>query len=313
MPVPIYVFTGFLESGKTTLIKETLSSEGFFEGEKTVLLQCEEGSVELEDSFCKQYNTYIVNVEKKEQLSLKLFEKIENFYHPDRIFIEYNGMWNVTELLNTPLPDIWVFAQIISTLDASTFMMYVNNMRSVIYEQLLHSELIICNRCDDSIKKSFLRGNIKAINKSAQIIYEGKDGNAEEFGEEDLPFDLNSDVIEIRDDDYGLWYMDMLDHPRKYHGKTLKVKGEVVKSSQTGKNAFILGRYAMVCCADDTSLVGVLCETSKASELPEKEWIVVEAQVHVDFDPEYGGDIGVLIAKNIERCEPLEDPLVYFN
>ena len=313
MPVPIYVFTGFLESGKTTLIKETMSSEGFYEGEKTVLLLCEEGMEEYDDAFCKQYNTYIVNVEKEEQLSYKLFEKIENFYHPDRVFVECNGMWSVSKLMETQIPRNWVFAQTISTVDASTFMMYVNNMRSVIYEQLLHSELIICNRCNPSIKKSFLRGNIKAINKSAQLIYEGKDGMPEEFGEEDLPFDLNADVIEILDDDYGLWYMDMLDHPRKYHNKTLRVKGQVIKTSETGKNAFILGRYAMVCCADDTSLVGVLCETSNASTLKENDWIVVEAQVHVDFDPEYGGDIGVLIAKSIESCDAMDDPLVYFN
>ena len=86
MPVPIYVFTGFLESGKTTLIKETMTSDGFYEGEKTVLLLCEEGVEEYSDDFCKQYNTYIVNVEKEDQLSYKLFDKIENFYHPDMGF-----------------------------------------------------------------------------------------------------------------------------------------------------------------------------------------------------------------------------------
>lgn len=313
MAVPVYVITGFLESGKTTLIKDTMTSEGFYEGEKTVLFLCENGMEGYTEQFCKDYKTHIIKISKKEQLTTELFQKVEEHFQPDRIFIEYNGMWSVSELMNMELPEFWVFAQVISTVDASTFTMYINNMRSVIYEQLLHSELIICNRCDENVKKSFLRGNIKAINKIAQIIYEGRDGKAQEFTDADLPFDLTQDELYINDDDYGLWYMDMLDHPKKYHNKTVHVKGMVIKKSGVGKNAFILGRQAMVCCADDLSTVGLLCESRLAPTFLEGQWLQVEAQVHVQYDPEYNDDMAVLIAKNIEKCDPMEDPLVYFS
>ena len=312
MPVPVYLFTGFLESGKTSLIKETFMDEGFYEGEKTVLVICEDGVEKYEESFVKEYNMYVVTCDKKEALNDVLFDKIEYFYHPDRVMIEYNGTWSVTDLLNVQLPHNWVYAQIIATVDASTFSLYMNAMRSVMYEQLLHAELIICNRCDETTKKSMLRGNIKAINKAAQIVYEHRDGTVSTAQEEPLPFSIDSDYLEISDDDYGLWYIDFMDKPELYDGKTIKVKGEVLRLGDVGANAFVLGRFAMVCCADDTSMVALLCEGKQAKELKLNDWVEVTAYVHVERDS--NGDLmPVLAVKEIQKVEALEDPLVYFN
>ena len=173
---------------------------------------------------------------------------------PDRVMIEFNGTWSLANFMEIEQPFDWVLVQILSTVDASTFQLYINNMRSMIYDQLLHSEVIIFNRCSADTKKMYLRNNIKAINKGAQLIYETIDGEIVELGDEDLPFDLQADTIVINDDDYGLWYMDALEHPRKYEGKTVQLKGKVVSPYVEGiRNAFVFGRYAMVCCADDTS------------------------------------------------------------
>ena len=46
--MPVYLFTGFLESGKTTFIKETLGDPRFNNGQRTLILLCEEGETELE-------------------------------------------------------------------------------------------------------------------------------------------------------------------------------------------------------------------------------------------------------------------------
>ena len=208
MSIPVYIFTGFLESGKTTLIKDTLLDPGFGQEEKTLLLVCEEGMVEYDDAFLAKTNTTLVVVEKEEDLSYAFLKKCDAMIEPDRVMIEFNGTWSLANFMEIEQPFDWVLVQILSTVDASTFQLYINNMRSMIYDQLLHSEVIIFNRCSADTKKMYLRNNIKAINKGAQLIYETVDGEIVELGDEDLPFDLQADTIVINDDDYGLWYME---------------------------------------------------------------------------------------------------------
>ena len=112
-------------------------------------------------------------------------------HKPEIVLVEFNGMWPFAQVMgDIDLPENWAVAQIVSTIDASTFGNYLNNMRSIIFEQLVDSEMIIFNRCDpQTTKKSFLRSNVRAINRAAQIIYECKDGSVNTLPEDDLPFD----------------------------------------------------------------------------------------------------------------------------
>lgn len=314
MTIPVYLFTGLLESGKTTLIKETLSDAEFTTGEKTLLITCEEGMTSYDTTFLKNTNTVLAGVEHLDELTNQYFKNLDSVVEPDRVMIEFNGMWNLTTFLDTiDFPFDWLLVQLLSTVDASTFSLYLNNMRSQIYEQLVHSEVIIFNRCDENTRKLFLRNNIKALNARAQIIYETKDGEISNLGEDDLPFDLCLDTLHISDDDYGLWYMDALEHPHKYVGKNIVIKGKVITNMIPEKErAFVLGRYAMVCCADDTSLVGLLCYAHHASVLLPGEWIEVEAELQIEYDEEYQGDVPVLHVHSAKHMNPLEDEFVYF-
>ena len=314
MTVPVYLFTGFLESGKTTLIKETLLDTGFNTGERTLLLACEEGMEDYDDDFLTKTNTALVTVDNEAAMSYEFLKKCDSLIEPDRVMIEFNGTWNLNSFMDVEYPFDWLLVQILSTVDASTFEVYLNNMRSLIYDQLLHSETIIFNRCDETTKKLYLRNNIKAINKGAQLIYETRDGQIVELGDDEMPFDLHADVIRIADGDYGLWYMDPLEHPRKYEGKSVELKGKVIATHVDGiPNAFVFGRYAMVCCADDTSLIGLLCHYEHASNLIPKDWVSITAQIAVEFDEEYQGDVPVLYVKQLTEVLPLDDELVYFN
>ena len=314
MTVPVYLFTGFLESGKTTLIKETLLDTGFNTGERTLLLACEEGMEDYDDDFLTKTNTALVTVDNEAAMSYEFLKKCDSLIEPDRVMIEFNGTWNLNSFMDVEYPFDWLLVQILSTVDASTFEVYLNNMRSLIYDQLLHSETIIFNRCDETTKKLYLRNNIKAINKGAQLIYETRDGQIVELGDDEMPFDLHADVIRIADGDYGLWYMDALEHPRKYGGKSVELKGKVIATHVDGiPNAFVFGRYAMVCCADDTSLIGLLCHYEHASNLIPKDWVSITAQIAVEFDEEYQGDVPVLYVKQLTEVLPLDDELVYFN
>lgn len=135
---------------------------------------------------------------------------------PERIIIEYNGMWNFK---NMKLPWHWRVEQQITTIDASTFTMYFTNMKSLLAEMLRASEMIIFNRCDGIEDLNSYKRNVKAINQQADIIFEDSNGEIDEIFEEDLPFDLNSDPIVLDDMGYGIWYIDSLDHLDRYVGK----------------------------------------------------------------------------------------------
>lgn len=308
----VYLFTGFLESGKTTLIQETLKDDGFNTGdEKTLILLCEEGEVCYTKRLAEQVHATVVSVNDPKKLTAPFLAKCEQLFHPDRVMIEYNGMWSVDQFLDVELPLRWILVQILSTVDASTFAMYLANMRSILYEQLRHSETIIFNRCDSSTDMLYLRNNIKAMNKRAQLIYESREGTILSAQEEQLPFDVSADHIELQDYDYGIWYMDALEHPRKYEGKTIAYNVKVYPVDLYKSNAYVTGREAMVCCSDDTSLIGLWVYT-KQLKPKALSWIHLYGRIRVEFDEDYGGEVCVI--DEIERTElqEHEDDYVYF-
>ena len=210
------------------------------------------------------------------------------------------------------MPKGWFVAQVITTVDATTFDVYLKNMKSIFMEMAKDSDLIIFNRCTDDTPAATYKRNMRAVNPKAQVVFEKEDGSQLEF-EEELPFDINADVIEISDVDYGIWYIDAMDHPEKYAGKTLKYKGMVYKNPRLPKGYFVPGRMAMTCCADDTAFIGFLCKSSHADELKNKQWITVTAKAYVEKRAEYSGEDGVVLrATHITSAEKPEEELVYF-
>lgn len=313
MAIPVYLFTGFLESGKTRVIKETLKDEGFNDGEKTLLIVCEEGEEEYDEQFLLDTNTIIHYVENEEDLNFDLYQMLDKKYEPDRVMIEFNGTWSVQNYLEIEYPMEWILVQILSVVDSTTFPTYISNMRSIMYDQLCASEVIVFNRCDENTKKSYIRTNVKAINKRSQIIYESVDGSINSLQDDELPFDITKEELVIEDDDYGLWYMDALDHPEKYQGKTVHIHASVIPVDMKMHDAFILGRYSMVCCEDDTAPIAFICVTPAAKNLKAGDWVQVEAKVEVEYDESYGGNVPVLFAKEVKPGEIIENDLVYFS
>lgn len=311
MEVPVYLFTGFLDSGKSTFIQDTLRDPQFHDQEKTLLLLCEDGEVTFDPVVMADYHVDIETVENESDLTYEFLCDVQRRYQPQRVMIEFNGMWNVTNFLDVEYPIEWILVQIMTTIDASTFALYVNNMRSLIYEQVVHSELIIFNRCDASTKKSFLRGNVKAINKGAQIIYEGIDGAINQLADDVLPFDKNSDALMIQGDDYGLWYMDIMDKPQSYEGKAITFDAQVVEIDHYHQDVFLIGREAMVCCADDIQMIGFVVHYKQSTKLKSGQWIRLQAKVHCEYDEQYNGVVPVLYAMSVNDCEAISDYVTF--
>ncbi|MBO5524602.1 MAG: TIGR03943 family protein [Roseburia sp.] len=310
--IPVYLFTGFMDSGKTTLVKETLSDESFTEGDNCLLICCEDGEVEYEEAELKKANTTLVMVENEEDFTAAFLKEQQEKYQPEKVFIEYNGTWEMSTLLETELPKYWVLVQALATVDATTFDMYLANMRTMIMEQLFQADVVIFNRCDDSTDKGKYRRNVKALNRKAQLVYERADGTLDERPEE-LPFDISGDEIEISDADYAIWYMDCMENPKKYEGKKISFLGLVYNPEKLKKGVFVPGRFAMTCCVEDVTFIGFKCKYPEEDKIPHKSWINITAEVRVEFAREYKGKGPVLYPVSITPAEKPEDELVYFS
>ncbi len=313
MPSPAYLFTGFLDSGKTTLIKETLDDENFMEGvERTLILCFEEGEVEYDDDWREKHNAFVEYFDNVEDLTPERMRELDTVYHPSQVFIEYNGSEPVSETILSGMPAFWPLVEVLTTVDATTFESFINNMRGIMFEQLRYSDVVIVNRCTPDTNGQMLRGNIKAINRRAQIFYEGEHGAQVTLKSGTLPFDLDAEVIDIKDDDYGLWYMDCMEDPEKYNEKKVIMRGFYAQKIPNYTRSFILGRQAMVCCAADTSLCGVTVTGVKIEEMEIGNWVEVEGTLRT-VDMENGGKTVVLYASRIRKGTAPEDPYVYFS
>ena len=306
---PVYIVNGFLESGKTEFIRYTLAQPYFQVRGTTLLIVCEEGEEEYEEALLKGTRTVMEIIDEEEEFTTTRLIELEKKYKPERIIIEYNGMWNFKEM---KLPWHWKVEQQITTIDASSFVMYFTNMKSLLAEMLRKSEMIIFNRCDGIEDLSTFKRNVKAINQQAEIIFEDSQGEINQLFEDDLPYDLNAPVLELDNMGYGIWYLDSLEHLDRYIGKTISFVGMVLKPEDFPKGFFVPGRMAMTCCADDMAFLGYACEYSGSDNLKQKEWVRVTATVEKQYWEDYQGEGPMLHAISVEKTKAPKEEVINF-
>ncbi len=307
---PVYVINGFLDSGKTDFTKYTLAQPYFKTKGTTLLIVCEEGENEYEEKLLTMTNTVMEIIEDEDELTPAALMALDAKHDPERVIIEYNGMWNYK---NFKLPKKWRLEQQITIIDASSFELYFTNMKSLLSEQLRGSELILFNRCDGIEDLATYKRNVKAINQRADIIFEDKNGEVDVTLDEDLPFDLNTDPIELNNFGYGMFYLDALEHVDRYDGKNIRFTAMVAKPYDMADNAFVPGRMAMTCCAEDMQFLGFKCEYDEAPSLKEKEWVTVTAHVKKALVPEYQGVGPLLNVVEIEHVSEPQNPIIDFS
>ncbi|MBQ8648358.1 MAG: outer membrane insertion C- signal [Oscillospiraceae bacterium] len=315
--IPVYLFVGFLESGKTKFIQETFEDPQFDSGDKTLLLICEDGEEEYDSEKFAFGGVYPAMLEDKSELTRANLEMLAQKSDCGRVVIEYNGMWMMNDLAEA-LPDNWVIYQCIATADGSTFKLYANDnsMRGLILDKIAASELIVLNRAehlDDPDSRMFVHKVVRQASRRCDIAYEYADGSvAYDDIPDPLPFDIEAPVIDIKDEDFGIWYMDCTETPAKYKGKTVRFTAQVCQTPRAGKGCFVPGRFAMTCCANDIQFVGFPCKYDRYKELPQRTWVTVTAKVNVKYHPIFRGEGPVLTALEVvDGTAPAEDVVTF--
>lgn len=309
MDIPVYLIVGFLDGGKTNFINGILE-DGFAREDRTLLLCCEEGEEEYNKNALD--NVTVVTVEDEEDLTCSFLKECEKKYKPIQVLIEYNGMWQMERLYKDVLPANWVLYQIMCMVQASTFDTYARNMGQLMMEKITNTDMLIFNRCTPELRDSLRKRNLRMVNRRADIYLENNDGTSEDYltGDE-CPFDMTQDVIDIPDNDFGVWYVDVMDHPDRYKDKLVHMK-LVMCHSKKYPGVDCPGRFAMVCCEKDVTFLGLLARGEGLDQYKNHDWMEVTAKMGVEKHPAYKGKGPVMNVVSVGPCEKPTQVVVSF-
>lgn len=276
--IPVYICTGFLDSGKTTFIKDTLMEQEWIQPGNTLYLQCEEGEFCLPEEYMRLRRIITIPIQEPAQLTRQFLQELTDKYCPAQIVIEFNGMWDFQVFLQADYPKSWGLAGIYSTIDGSMLEMYLKNMRNLLMNQVAESELIVINRTDPAMPRASFRNAVRIQNPGTQLIFEDKEGNIIDTSEEELPYDVRQSSIELSDDDYGVWYADACENPERYLKKEIRFLAQVMRPIGMSRNMFVPGRLIMTCCADDVKFYGFPCRADAVIKIQQRGWAYIAAR-----------------------------------
>lgn len=309
--VPIYLFLGFLESGKTKFIQETLEDERFDSGERTLLLISEEGEEEYTPSHFA-VKKYAVETVTEETLTLANLTLLAKKHKAERVVVEYNGMWLLDKLFEA-MPDGWMIAQVMTFFDASTFLGYNKNMRQLVFDKIQYADMVVFNRFKVDFSQEEFHKIVRGVSRRPGIVYEYVGGKAvyDEI-EDPLPFDINAKIIEIEDRDYAFFYRDLMEDMQKYAGKVVSFKGLVATDRRMKTGTIVAGRHIMTCCEADITYSGVVVRHASMLPLKTRDWVKLTARIDIEYDKIYSQEGPVLKATALDYCEPPEEELATF-
>lgn len=314
--VPVYIFLGLLESGKTSVVMDFLSSNDFGSKACNLIICCEEGEEEYDEEILEKSHSVIINVESASQLHYAFFRQLEEKYQPTTVMIEWNGMWDLKEFMAEPMPNNWFEFQNIGLVDASTYEVYTKNMKDRFLQIFRFSDIVVFNRCDENTRQQDIRRNIRVLNKNARVYFESED---EDFVQEkpELPYDITQSPIEVSFDDYGALMADIQEQPEVYNKKIIKTDGYVCCGMAGREIRTVFGRMGMACCADDMMFLGFTasgdCFKRMNARKNEKIWGSVTGRLTVVLNPDGEiEDVHIEILEFKKKSKP-EDTVVYFN
>ncbi len=304
----VFFVNGFLEAGKTTFIKELIARESFRIPGKTLIILCEEGDLEYDAEELANAGAVLEIVDEEEKFNEDHIAALEGKHRPDRVIVEFNGMWDRKYL---EFPWYWDDIMEIAIFDASTFKLYADNMRSLLTEQVRKAELVVFYKADEMRDKLALYvRNIKAINNQAAFVFRGAEGDIILDPDENLPYDINSDHLELDEVGFAVMCMDSMERYEVYEGKTVHFTAQAYKMKNGGDLEFVAGRLIMTCCEADMTIMGIICGYPKAYELENKEWVEITGIIRVVVDKEMDREIPVCRVIDLKKGTAPEDEFV---
>ena len=310
--IPIFLINGQLESGKTSFISELVEAGQFDDAQKKLIIAFEEGEVEYDRKLLEEHGVDL-EILTEEEFTKEKLEELEERYNPWAVIMEYNGMWDVGRIAEVGLPEGWAIYQTITIMNAETFKLQWSNMQSIMAETVKSAESVIFNRCDiETMDLGSFRRSMKVLNPAIDVIFEDKNRNIITGVNEVLPYDMEADVIEVADVDFGIWFVDARERHDAYDGKIFKFKAQVFRLKNMDKKIFIASRKAMTCCEDDIATVGFIAEYDGAAGLENDDWVNLKVRVGYEARNEYNGVGPVLKVLEAEAAEPPKQEIVFF-
>ena len=306
MEIPVYLFTGFLEAGKTKFITETMNDVGFNDGvHKYLIITCEDGEEELTPDMFGE-NVRFASFDDESRITPDRLSAMQKRAGADIVVVEYNGMWTLDKFYNA-LPEGWMVYQEIFIADSTTILNYNQNMRQLVVDKLTSCEMAVFNRTDKDTDRMALHKLVRGVSRASKICYEDVNGEIEMDDIEDpLPYDLNAPVVVVEDVDFATFYRDMTEDFGKYNGKRVRFKGITATDSMLPDSHFAIGRHIMTCCADDIAYRGVVAKGMGKLKIKTRDWVLVEGVLIEEYSKLYRARGPVL---NVERIEYAEKPL----
>lgn len=313
--IPVYLFTGFLGSGKTTFIQDTLESENFLTEERTLFLVCEEGEIEYEPEKFFDTDIHIEQIEDEQYITPDNLDKLADKYDADAVIVEYNGMWMLDTIYGN-MPENWYVNQEMTFIESPTFLSYNQNMRQLVFDKLKSAELVVFNRFDHAWDKLEYHKIVRVANRKSQIVYEfGPDDVEPDIFQDPLPYDMDAPVVVIKDDDYAEFYRDLNENMQNYGGKTMKIKGRAVTGQDIPDGKFVFGRHVMTCCVQDIQFAGMVCKYPATIRKPENgQWVKITGKVKIETDPIYGDGLPgpVIYCTKVTAVNPADPEVAQF-
>lgn len=309
--VPVYLFLGFLDAGKTKFIQETFEDERFDSGERTLLIVGEEGEEEYVPARFA-VDKFAIEVVHEEDFTLANLTKLCKEYRAERVVLEYNGMQTMEHLFEV-MPDGWAIAQVMTFFDANSFFSYNKNMRQLVFDKVQYADMVVFNRFKGEFSKEEFHKTVRAMSRRPAIVYEYIGGKAEYDEIEDpLPFDIEAKIIEIKDEDYAYFYRDLTEDMQKYAGKMVRFKGLVAVDKKMKAGTIVVGRHIMTCCEADIAYSGLVCLHATNLPLKTRDWVTVTARIDIAYHEIYGMEGPVLKATALDYAEMPAQELATF-
>ena len=153
----IDIFSGFLGSGKTTLIKKLVAES--FQGEKVVLIENEFGEINIDSGFLKDSGIEITEMSSGCICCTLVgdfgdsLRKVISQFSPDRVLIEPSGVGKLSDVIRAVQnvsADLDVeLSSFVTVADAKKCKMYIKNFGEFYLDQIEHAKAIILSRTQE--------------------------------------------------------------------------------------------------------------------------------------------------------------------